>query len=307
MLLGAARQRVQFGGMGSRPIVAHLIVGRRSEPYLPAVLESIGDVCSLAVINDNSGLIPGPNDDFLQASRLSAQGRTLVVRTAFDGFGAARNACIDATPHALRDGWVLFVDADEVHGDELAVMARALPSIASDVDAVDGYSRHFVGSFGWWRSLERRMCFFRDRADRRWSGVVHERLAPMGKRVVFPFVWAHYGHVVTPRMEWEKSRLYSSLGQPGFAPTDEQLSRVTAAEAWEDLRADAMRYHGGHPPAAAGVIAALSRDWAATFKEVDALFARCTPLGRVRREVRRANYARVLAMRRIAGLLGYSA
>lgn len=307
MLLGAARQHVQSGGMGSRPIVAHLIVGRRREPYLPAVLESIGDVCSLAVINDNSGLIPGPNDDFLQASRLGARRRMLLVRTTFDGFGAARNACIDATPQTHRGGWVLFVDADEVHGDELAVMARALPSIAVDVDAVDGYSRHFVGSFGWWRSIERRMCFFRDRADRRWSGVVHERLEPMGKRVVLPYVWAHYGHVVTPQMEWAKSRLYSSLGQPGFAPTDEQLRDVTAHQAWKDLRADAMPFRGAHPPAAAGVIAALSREWATTFHDVDALFARATPAEHLRRTVRSANFARVLAMRRLALMFGHGA
>ncbi len=183
-------------------IVAHLIVGSRREPYLPAVLESIAGVCSHAVVNDNSGSIPGPNDEILHASQLALDGRLTIVRTVFSGFADARNACIDATPARFTDAWTLFVDADEVHGPELAPMAALLAHLPSDVDAVDGYSRHFVGSFGWWLSVERRMCFFRARSDRRWHGRVHERLDPILRRVVLPCVWSHYGHVVTPRMEW---------------------------------------------------------------------------------------------------------
>ena len=56
----------------------------------------------LAIINDNSDSIPGPNDDFFQASRLGRVGRLDVVRTRFTGFGDARNACIDATPRERR-------------------------------------------------------------------------------------------------------------------------------------------------------------------------------------------------------------
>jgi glycosyl transferase family 2 len=270
-------------------IVAHLIIGRRREPYLPAVLESIADACAIAVVDDNGGSIPGPNDDFLQSSTLGRSGRLVVVRTPFRGFAAARNACIDATPADLREAWTLFVDADEVHGDELA----------PDIDAVDGYSRHFVGSFSWWTSVERRLCFFRGRADRRWTGRVHERLEPLGKRVVLPFVWAHYGHVVTPRMEWEKSRLYSSLGQPGFAPTDAELAGVDAALAWGRFKPVVMRFDGAHPPAARDVIEQLTREWASTFADVESMFSRATPLERLRRGLRRANYARLIALRRL--------
>lgn len=285
--------------MPRNEIVAHLIIGRRREPYLAAVLESIADACAVAVIDDNGGSIPGANDDFLQSSRLGKDGRLIIVRTPFDGFASARNACIDATPAELRDAWTLFVDADEVHGDELAAIARLLPSLPADVDAVDGYSRHFVGSFSWWVSVERRLCFFRGRADRRWHGRVHERLEPLGKRVVLPFVWAHYGHVVTPRMEWEKSRLYSSLGQPGFAPTDDELAGVDAAQAWGRFRPDVMRFDGEHPPAVQPTVDALRTEWAPTFAQVDALFSHVTPLVRLRRGMRRANYARLIALRRL--------
>jgi hypothetical protein len=117
--------------------------------------------------------------------------------------------------------------------------------------------------------------------------------------VILPSVWAHYGHVVTPRMEWEKSRLYSSLGQPGFAPTDEELAGVDAAQAWGRFRPDVMRFAGDHPPAVRSTIETLSREWAPTFAAVDAMFSDVTPFERLRRSVRRANYARLLALRRL--------
>jgi len=280
-------------------IVAHLIVGSRPEPYLAAVLESIAGVCSHAVVNDNSGSIPGPNDEILQGSRLAHDDRLTVTRTGFTGFADARNACIDSTPARFKSAWILFVDADEVHGVELSRMSALLSSLPPDIDAVDGYSRHFVGSFAWWRSVERRLCFFRARDDRRWSGRVHEHLDPIGRRAVLPCVWSHYGHVVTPRMEWEKSRLYSSLGQPGFAPTDAELSVVDAAMAWGRMRPDVMRYRGEHPPAVRPLIQDLSTRWAATFADVDAMFARCSTIERLRRTVRRANFSRVIALRGI--------
>lgn len=281
----------------TEPVVAHLIVGARPEPYLSAVLESIADVCTHAIVNDNGGSIPGPNDDFLQRSRLAASGRLTITRTSFTGFADARNACIDATPAHLRNGWILFVDADEVHGVELGAMAALLPSLPAGIDAVDGHSRHFVGSFSWWLSVERRLCLFRNRPDRRWNGSIHERLEPLAARVVLPCVWSHYGHVVTPRMEWEKSRLYSSLGQPGFAPTDEELRTVRAKDAWGRFRPDVMRFEGEHPPSVRPAIEDLSRRWAETFAEVDALFSRASVIERLRRSVRKANFARLVALR----------
>jgi hypothetical protein len=290
-------------------IVAHVIVGPRQEPYLAAMLDAIADVASLAIINDNSGVTPGPNDVTLHASALASSGRLRVVRTTFSGFADARNACIESTPTEYAAGWALFVDADEIHGGELARIAALLPGLPRSVDAVDGYSRHFVGSFGWWLSLERRLCFFRLASGRRWSGRIHERLEPIGPRVALPAIWAHYGHVVTPRMEWEKSRLYGSLGQPGFTPTDAQLETVDAAAAWGRMRGDVMRFKGEHPSAARATIDVLSREWAATFAAVETLFSRCTPLESMRRGLRRANFARLVAMRGIeAGTRwGYSA
>src|ERR1700736_2074023 len=131
-------------------ITAHLIVGEKPEPFLAAVLEGIAGVCDCAVINDNSGSPRSENSATVAQSRLSQAGRLAFVRTKFTDFATARNDCIDATPPEFRHGWALFVDADEVHGDELAAMAALLPRLPENVSAVDGYSRHFVGSFRWW-------------------------------------------------------------------------------------------------------------------------------------------------------------
>src|SRR5579872_2746061 len=128
-------------------IVAHIIVGQKPEPYFAAALESIADACDCVVVNDNSGSAQSINALTAAQSRLGRSGRLVLVRTAFSDFSAARNACIEATPEQFRDGWALFTDADEVHGLELRALAAVLPRLGPEVDAVDGYSRHFVARF----------------------------------------------------------------------------------------------------------------------------------------------------------------
>lgn len=60
-----------------------------------------------------------------------------------------------------------------------------------------------------------------------------------------------------------------------------------------------MRFDGDHPAAARPVIAQLSAEWAPTFAAVDELFSQATALERLRRGVRRANFARLIALRRL--------
>lgn len=281
-------------------IVAHLIVGKRREPYLSAALAAVAAIASHVVVNDNSGLAPGPNDDALLASPAA---RTLtLIRTAFTGFADARNACIDATPQDLRDGWGLFFDADEVHGEELPRMAALLQRVPAAVDAIDGYSRHFVGTFRWWQTIERRLCFFRLDGPR-WHGAVHERLEPLRRRIVLPEVWHHYGHVVPPAWELEKSRLYSALGQAGFVATDEHLARPDLHTVWGHRKRDVLRYRDAYPPAARHVIAHLADEWAPTFANIDDFFAQQSASDKIRNALRRLNYARLLGSRRLEARL----
>lgn len=284
--------------MPTDTIVAHIIVGARPEPYFAAALESIAGVCTHAVVNDNSGLERSANAETAARSRLSTSGRLVLIRTPFVDFAAARNACIEATPAAAREGWALFTDADEVHGEELPAMAAVLPRLNCGVDAVDGYSRHFVGSFAWWMSLERRLRFFRLDAGRRWHGRVHEQLRPLRTVAVLPAVWCHYGHVVTPRAEAEKSRLYASLGG-GDAPSEEILPSVTPAMVWKHLLARANRFRGQHPPAAQAAVAALTAERATIFAQVDEVVGAQTAADRLRNLGYRTNVARLLAWRRM--------
>jgi hypothetical protein len=278
-------------------VVAHVIVGSRPETYLAAALAAVESACSHAVINDNSGMQVSPNAASIAGSAFAKSGRLTLLRTTFEDFASARNACIDATPPEHRDGWVLFVDADEIHGGELPGIVALLPRLPTDIDAVDGYSRHFMGSFSWWRTIERRLCFFRYAAHRRWSGAVHERLSPLARRAVIPAVWFHYGHVVPPRREWEKSRQYAELAHEGWSPNDADLLLAIPDNVWGHLLKQALPYHGQHPPAMRTLIASLQREWASTFADVDRLARQGSLLDRMSALARAANWSRLLAWR----------
>lgn len=281
------------------PVVAHIIVGSKPEPYLAAALESIADVCDFAVVNDNSAQEPSIHTATLGHSRLAKSGKMKVARSRFSDFASARNLCLDETPAELRHGWGLFVDADEVHGEELAAMAALLPQLHARVDSLDGYSRHFVGSFNWWIAIQRRMCFFRLGPEHRWRGRIHERLLPSRQNAVVPAVWFHYGHVVLPQQEAEKSRLYGALGQPGPVPDDEMIRQATPERVWWNLLPKAIRFRGEHPSAMHEIIATLSRERFSLFAEVDRLAAQQRPSERIANFIRRMNFERLLASRRL--------
>ncbi|MDQ2817137.1 MAG: glycosyltransferase family 2 protein [Candidatus Eremiobacteraeota bacterium] len=284
------------------PPIAHLILGRRFEPYLEAALESIGGCCGHLVVNDNSGVASSPHAAVLGASPFGQAGRITVARSGFVDFSSARNACIAATPKEYSGAWVLFFDADEVHGGELGAIAELLPRLPADVRAVDGYSRHFVGSYRWCHSVQRRLCFFRLAPDLRWSGAVHERLAPLGRRVVLPAVWSHYGHVVTPRMEAEKGRLYGALGQSGPTALEADLPLLDA-RVWAGMLVQALPFHGYYETAVLPTIAKLSTAWASTFAQVDALAAKRPVRARLRAALGGINSARIIAYRRLEARL----
>ncbi|HLJ83703.1 MAG TPA: hypothetical protein VKT51_05975 [Candidatus Eremiobacteraceae bacterium] len=278
-------------------IVANIIVGAKPEPYLAASLDAIADVCDHAVINDNSGTPSGANAPVYTRSRLAATGRLTVIRTRFENFSVARNTCLESIPRPFKGGWILFVDADEIHGAELPAMANLLDRLPDDIDAVDGYSRHYWGSFRWWVAIDRRLCFFRHTPRVSWSGAVHERLTGADRRAVLPSVWAHYGHVVTPRMEWEKSRLYASLGQCDWAPDERALATATPADVYGQRARRAMPHRGTHAPFVVPVVAALSHAWSANFREIDRIVALQTPADRAKNAFRAMNYARLLSWR----------
>lgn len=257
---------------------------------MPALLRSI-DACALLIVNDNAPE-PSPHADALAQSAFARQGRLVLDRTPFTGFATARNRCL--TLHREHDAgaWAAFVDADEVHGEPFARVAGNLHSLEKSTAFVDGYTWHFFQSCKWYRSIERRMAFFRVHDALRWSGAVHERLDGVsGSRLALPYVYAHYGWVLPIARQAAKERLYAQLGAPGkILPPAEldapQLERSFAGE-WRTL----MRFSGEHPAAARPIVAALFDELRDQFAAVDrAVAAAQARLQRAANALMRLNY-----------------
>ena len=223
------------------------------------MLASIADAAALLIVNDNSPE-PSPHRATLAASRFGQEGRLIVDRTPFSSFAAARNVCLRLHEAHRAGGWIAFVDADEVHGPQVARIAAHLAELPARYDFVDGYTRHFFGSFEYYTSIERRMMFFRFRPGLRWEGAVHERLLGLdGLRVALPYVYAHYGHTLEPRRHAEKGRHYSSLGAPGNVLREEQLEGFDVVRYFKPVYPRLLRFAGEHPYAARPTLEMLAK------------------------------------------------
>ncbi|HEY9180426.1 MAG TPA: hypothetical protein VIO32_06880, partial [Candidatus Baltobacteraceae bacterium] len=272
-------------------MAAHLILGPREEPFLGAMLESIRGAADVMLVNDNSPE-PSPHTRTLQESAFARDGTLVVDRTPFTDFAAARNVCVRLHEQHGACEWMLFVDADEVHGPQLNVVATNLDGVSPKVDFVDGYTWHFFQSFDWYRSIERAKMFIRATPGFHWEGAVHEKLhGPSGKRIALPYVFAHYGWVLPIERQAQKERQYAELGRPGdMLPQHEldmpQLERSFAHE-WRTV----MRFHGQHPPAAENLIGHLRGTLHAQFDAVEAIVPRYQPARqRIANALMRANY-----------------
>lgn len=284
-------------------VAAHLILGPREEPFLGALLESLRGACDCVLVNDNSPE-PSPHAQTLAQSAFAREGKIVVDRTPFGDFAAARNVCIRLHREHDAGEWMLFVDADEVHGPQLARAARNLPAVPAQYDFVDGYTWHFFQSFEWYRSIERAKTFIRMTPDAQWEGAVHEKLSgPSGRRLALPYVFAHYGWVLPIERQAHKERLYAALGRPGdMLPQHEldapQLERSFAHE-WRTV----LRFRGTHPPAAAQIIARLRRDLAPQFEAVEEIVPRHQDARqRVANELMRLNYEQRWRLRALSPL-----
>ncbi len=245
-------------GVEGKVVAAHLIVGSREEPFLGAMLDSIGEVASVLIVNDNAPE-PSPHAETLAKSRFGREGRIVVDRTPFATFAAARNVCMRLHAERSDAPWVAFVDADEVHGPAIRRIAANLGGVPPAYDFVDGYTWHFFGSFDYYTSIERRMMFFRYRPGVRWEGAVHERLVGLhGKRLALPYLYAHYGHTLEPRRHAEKGRHYSSLGAPGNVLREDQLEDFDVVRYYAPIYPRLLRFRGRPPAAARAAVDRLS-------------------------------------------------
>jgi hypothetical protein len=272
-------------------VAAHLILGPREEPFLGALLASLEGAVHGVIVNDNAP-DPSPHARTLSESAFAANGRLVVDRTPFVDFSTARNVCLRLHRERNAGEWVAFVDADEVHGAPVARIAANLDRLPAGIAFVDGYTWHFFQSPDWYTSIERRMAFFRFGPAVRWEGRVHERLHGIdGRRIALPYVYGHYGHVLTPRRHAEKGRLYSSLGQDGAIVAADALDAIDPAAYFADKWPILLPFRGEHPAAVRPTLARLRVELADQFARADALVRANQPWARrIRNVVEAANY-----------------
>lgn len=145
----------------SRPLLSAALIVRDEERHLPTCLASLRDRVDEIVVVD-TGSIDRSRDiarDF---------GATLVERPWTDDFASARNASIELA----RGSWILYIDADE---EVVAFDRREIERELAD-PRYAAYTVAFRPGEGYTRYREHRL--FRNRADLRFRGVIHESLIP---------------------------------------------------------------------------------------------------------------------------------
>ncbi|MBI2251430.1 MAG: hypothetical protein HYU63_01500, partial [Armatimonadetes bacterium] len=206
-------------------VVASTIISKREEFFLDCVLESVKEAVDLIIINDNSDDKENPNLKIIKNSNLYKQDKVKILFNKFNGFDEARNQILDFIKSLnFKDLWILKLDCDEAHTHELKKITRnILPKLPFYVGGIDCYYYHFIQSFDYYYSIDRRHNFLvRFNSELFWEGRVHEKLKNVqGKILVTPYLFFHYGAVI-PRSEvLEKWKLYAYLGDKTFGNLDD--------------------------------------------------------------------------------------
>jgi len=211
---------------------------------------------SLLPLVDELVVVAPRGDPALDAARAAGGARLRVVESDWSDGPAERGLTLSRQTNialeACRDGWVLYLQADEVlHEDDYAVIRAALArhDRADAVDALSFRFLHFEGSCDYVNPLRyRRQCRL-VRNDGRLESVRDAagfgrrdgrplRTRPSGARIF------HYGWVGSPAALKAKTMALASLyHDPAFV-----------ARRWASVRPEAIgsadlafRWTGGHP------------------------------------------------------------
>jgi len=246
-----------------------LCVGSAREPYLEAMLASIAGAVDVLVVNDNSALARSDNVATLESSELATRGALQIHRNPFLDFADMRNRAFAPLLALERPpDWVMFIDADEVHGAQVRYIAREiLPRLGPETGSVDGYTHHFYGTFGWITDVARRLAFYRFSRGIGWTNPIHEKIVGLeGRALVLPYIYHHYGNVLPPQALLEKHVRYYELGNAVRG------AEVDSPEVYLENAARVRPFRGRHPRAARATLAALEQERAAEFAVIDAGF-----------------------------------
>jgi hypothetical protein len=302
------RAASKMSNSSTTTVACALCVGATREPYLAATLASIAPAVDQLVVNDNSGVARSDNIATLAASAFAARSALHVARHPFVDFADMRNrafAELAALPRA--PDWVLFLDADEIHGEQIRYIAREiLPRLSPNTGNVDAYTYHFFGTFDWITDVARRFVFYRYRPELHWVNRVHERVVGVvGDALVLPYAYHHYGNVVPHALLARKHTQYFGLGNAVPRPPEE---REATREIYLAKASDVRRYDAAHPRVARATLDALEAAWAQEFAAIDAAFARAqTPPRRAAAAARGALETARIELRRLEHPFVYQA
>lgn len=252
----------------------------------------------MLVVNDNAPSENGPNAAVLRASAFARRGALHIERHPFVDFADMRNRAFAALA-ALdpRPDWVMWLDADEVHGERVRAIARGiLPTLDSSVGSVDCYTYHFFGTFDWITDVARRFAFYRYDPSLRWVNPIHEKIVGLsGRAIVLPYIYYHYGNVAAAPLLADKYARYHALGNP-VPPREDPESIDIYLEKISAVRP----FRGEHPSAARATLAAMRAELGPMFAAIDAAYrAGRTPSMRARAALRGLNEAARVGLRRL--------
>jgi len=289
-------------------IACALCVGATAEPYLAAALEAVRDTVDSLTVNDNSGLARSENLAILEGSAFAARGALRVHSNPFVDFADMRNrAFAQLRELPVAPDWVLFLDADEVHGEQIRYIAREiLPHLGPQVGNLDAYTYHFWGTPRWITDVARRFVFYRYAPDLTWTNAVHEKIANLrGAPFVIPYAYHHYGNVLPPALLARKHGRYFELGNRVPQPPSE----AEASEAMYLGKArDVRRYAGAHPLVVRATLAGIEAENRENFARLDLEFEARRTLGdRLHASARALNETLRVELRRVEHPLAYRA
>jgi len=206
-------------------IISSMILGGKDEIFLKPSLDSVDDACDLIIINDNSYVTNENNLKYIKSSIPYKNNKIVIIKNLFDGFDNARNQILDyIKKKKYNNSWIIKLDADEVHGKNLSIITRnIIPALPDDYSVVDVYFYQFLQSFSYLRSIDRRHNFLvRFNKDMLWRGRVHEKIENViGRTLILPYIFYHYGCNFAPSEILNKWKLYKSLGDSNQPDLDE--------------------------------------------------------------------------------------